>query len=348
MSTHRVRCGVGVAVLTAALFVPPAPAGYQFTTFDGPGTGGGTIGTTTANGINNSGAIVGFSTTGGVNTNFIRNPNGSFTTIIPNDGAAMANGINSSNTVVGVNGNMFAIQVSPNGTVTPLPLPTATTTASVAFAINDKGVIVGQYTDSKTGTTPGFILNDGTYTFLNPKDPVKGGTSMVTNAQGINNKGTGVGFESANGVNQHGFKFDLAGHTTALPDPAGTPQILADGLVLTQFLGVNDNGLAVGYYQTNGGSQHGFLFDLATNAYTFLDEPNSKPGTTAASITQITGINNAGEITGFYLDADGMMHGFLATPTPEPATLTLASLGALGLLGYRLRRRKLHALADRA
>jgi MYXO-CTERM domain-containing protein len=339
MMTNRVRSGIGFAVLTAALLATPAPAGYVFTTFDGPGTQGSTIGTTTANGINNNGAVVGFSTIGGANTNFIRNPNGTFTTIIPDDPPAMANGINKFNTVVGVNGNMQAIQVSPHGTVTLLPTPNPGNTASsVAFGINDKGVIVGQYVNSATGTTPGFILHNGTYTFLNPTDQMSGMPATVTNAQGINNKGIGVGFESSNGVNQFGFEFDMAGHTSPLPNPS-TPLIQQDGLVLTQFLGVNDSGEAVGYYQTNGGSQHGFLFNLPSDKYTFLDDPNAVPGTSGASITQITGINNAGEITGFYLDADGLMHGFVATSTPEPASLTLAGLGVLGLLASRLRRR---------
>jgi hypothetical protein len=172
---------------------------------------------------------------------------------------------------------------------------------------------------------------------------------MVTNAQGINNNGVGVGFESANGVNQHGFMLTMAGTTTPLPDPS-TALTQQDGLFLTQFLGINDNNQAVGYYQTNDGSQHGFLFDLNTQTYTFLDDPNAVPGVTAASITQITGINNAGEITGFFLDANGVQHGFVANPTasavPEPTSLTLAGLGALGVFAYRLRRRRCARVAS--
>jgi hypothetical protein len=32
-------------------------------------------------------------------------------------------------------------------------------------------------------------------------------------------------------------------------------------------------------------------------------------------VTQITGINNSGEITGFYSDANGVFHSFVATPS---------------------------------
>jgi hypothetical protein len=43
---------------------------------------------------------------------------------------------------------------------------------------------------------------------------------------------------------------------------------VSGGLFLTQFLGINDLDMAVGYYQTNSGSQFGFLFDLNRMTYT--------------------------------------------------------------------------------
>jgi hypothetical protein len=39
------------------------------------------------------------------------------------------------------------------------------------------------------------------------------------------------------------------------------------------------------------------------------------------------GINHSGEITGFYSDTNGVFHGFVATPVPEPAAWLLAGLG---------------------
>ena len=49
------------------------------------------------------------------------------------------------------------------------------------------------------------------------------------------------------------------------------------------------------------GGQHGFLFNIATGVYTFLDDPSA--AATGLSITQITSVNDMGEIDGFYVDA---------------------------------------------
>jgi len=60
-------------------------------------------------------------------------------------------------------------------------------------------------------------------------------------------------------------------------------------------------------------------------------------------VTQITGITNSGEITGFYSDASGVFHGFVASPVPEPASLSLAGVG---FLAAWLAKRKAKAATD--
>ena len=276
---------------------PSLPLPTSFTTLDGPQGS-----PTTFNGLSNSGLVAGLTSNAGVNNNFLRSADGDITSLDLGDPAAgMVNGVNASGTAVGVaNDSAFVLM---GGQLTALTPPTST--ASIAFGINDSGVIVGQYTAGSK--TPGFVDKGGSFTTVTPTP-----AATVTNVQGVNSAGLATGFYSEDGTHQHGFLYDISSQkVTLLPDPA-TARIQADGLVLTQFLGLNDKNEAVGYYQTSNGSQFGFLFNLATQTYTFLDEPQAVP-VNGVQITQITGVNNAGEITGFYIDASGVQHGFTAT-----------------------------------
>lgn len=324
----------GIAVLAVVLSAP-AKAGilYNFTSFDGPGNNGGG---TTVNGINNNGEVVGFSSDNAASptllTNFIRAANGTFTTLnIGGDPLAMANGINNMDAVVGASNNSAFLLAG--GILTTLPNVNGTTLSETAFGLNSGGLgglAVGQYVDGNTGNTPGFLYNGVAFTTLAPVV-----NAAVTNAQGVNNAGEVTGFYSVDGAHQHGFFYDAATKSFTLPaDPNVT------NLFLAQFLGINDNGLAVGYYQLNDGSQHGFLYNTTSHAYTFLDDPFA--ATSGVSITQITGVNDSGEITGFYVDATtGLQRGFIATPTPEPGTfgLLLGSLLPILAAGRWLRQR---------
>jgi uncharacterized membrane protein len=285
-------CGSGSTITRTVIYTPA-----NFTTIDGPGGGA-----TTINGINNNGATIGFTTNNGANANFLRSAGGAFTALNVGDAAAgMANAVNSGNTIVGVANN--SAFVLTNGTQKTLTPPGSTT--SIAFGINDGGAIVGQYVAG--AVTPGFLNINGAFTTINPT-----ANAMVTNVQGVNNKGQAIGFYSTDGMHQHGFLYNVnAKQITLLPDPS-TARTASGGLFLTQFLGINDNGEAVGYYQTNNGSQFGFLYNLNTQTYTFLDDPQAAP-VNGVQITQITGVTNSGEICGFFIDAQGVQHGFTAT-----------------------------------
>ncbi|HEY2159543.1 MAG TPA: PEP-CTERM sorting domain-containing protein, partial [Isosphaeraceae bacterium] len=144
----------------------------------------------------------------------------------------------------------------------------------------------------------------------------------------------------------HGF---LTHYNTASPPLTLTGTAIADPtiptvpgepgatFVFSQILGINDQGIAVGYYGDSTTSQHGFLYNTSTGTYTFLDDP-SEAFHNGVEVTQITGINNAGEITGFYTDANGIAHGFVAA-VPEPGTMGLMTIGLSGMVGYAARRR---------
>ena len=288
--------------------------GFVFTNLNGPNAGTNAAAGTNLNGISNSGVSVGFDIdNNGKFNNFAVNATKSSKVNELNifgSPTAMAFGINSSGTIVGTDGNGNAFFTSKGRLKTFIPNGGMSATA---FGINDHGTIVGQYVTSTA--TPGFIrLNGNTSLTINaPSGP------NVVNAQGINNQGVVVGFYVGTDGQDHGFIANEKSATngiiigTGIPDPiipnvAGEPGAT---FVFSQVLGINDKGIAVGYYGDSTTSQHGFIYNTHTGVYTFLDDP-SEAFNNGVEVTQITGITNSGEITGFYSDANGVFHGFVA------------------------------------
>jgi hypothetical protein len=324
--------------------------GYRFVNFDGPtpNTAG-----TTINGISNNGTVVGFTTADNMNfNNFTANPltsTNSTAINVNNSTTAMANGINSAGTIVGTDGNNNAF--IQNGNTTTIYQPPGAV-AAIAFGINDKGAVAGQYT-TNADTSPGFVLDQNkVLTTINaPAGP------NVVNAQGINNNGLVAGFYLGTDGQVHGFTFDSktavnnVGVGTAIADPT-IPRVAGEPgatFVFSQMLGINDNGIISGYYGDSTLSQHGYLYNTTTGKYTFLDDPNAAFNN-GVEVTQITGINNSGEIAGFYTDAAGLAHGFIATPlasVPEPGSVILlaVSLGVAGGTMHLRRRRSVKVVA---
>ncbi|MGO8902411.1 MAG: hypothetical protein ACLQU5_29295 [Isosphaeraceae bacterium] len=290
--------------------------GYRFTNFDGPNAGNLAGTGTMMNGIANSTTVAGFTIAndGKTLTNFTANPpettkarlvniNGSTT--------AMALGINSTGTVVGTDGHGNAFSLNRHGVLRTF-IPNGGSSA-VALGINDRVNIVGQFVTSTA--TPGFVLVHGGTSFLTINAP--SGPNTVF-AQGVNNADLVVGFYVGTDRQDHGFiarKSAVAkGTLTAVADPTipAVPGEPGATFVFSQILGINDFGIAVGYYGDSTGSQHGFIYNTHTGKYTFLDDPNAAFNN-GVEVTQITGISNSGEITGFYSDANGVFHGFVAT-----------------------------------
>jgi hypothetical protein len=170
--------------------------------------------------------------------------------------------------------------------------------------VNDHDIAVGFYNDASS-LSHGYTYNIKTGTFsANIDDPValNGGGSTVTAA--IDNKGEIVGFYTDTGpiagaTTIHGF-VDNHGVFTTVDAPV-------PGATITELLGVNDHGIAVGFYTDASGNNHGFVFNTKTGKFTTLDDPNG-------SSTTLNGINDKGDIVGFYTDAAGDTHGLLATP----------------------------------
>ena len=301
--------------------------GYRFTNFDGPNAGNIAGFGTMMNGIANSGTAVGFTIAndGTTLTNFTANPLKTTRARLLNilgSTTAMAFGINSAGTVVGTDGHGNAFSLNRHGVLKTF-IPDGGSSAT-AFGINDRVNIVGQYVTSTATSTviPGFILVHGGKTLITINAP--SGPNIV-NAQGINNKGLVVGFYVGTDDQDHGFiasdraatNGTLTGTPVADPTIPVIPGEPGATFMFSQILGINDHGIAVGYFGDSTTSQHGFIYNTNTGQYTFLDDP-SEAFHNGVEVTQITGITNSGEITGFYSDANGVFHGFVAT-THHPA-----------------------------
>jgi len=324
--------------------------GYTFTNFDFPNSGTNAGAGTNANGISNTGSAVGFTIDNNGNfTNWVRNADGTFTALNLTNQQAMAFGINSAGDVVGQN-NGASFFLPPGGSPETLGAPANTANA---FGINDLGNIVGQYTAG--ALTPGFYVANSAATSFIELDAPSGPDTV--NAQGVNDLGLVIGFYVGNDGQDHGFQAGIKNAKngqltgTAITDPTipGVPGEPGATFVFSQLLGISDSGLVAGYYGDSTSSQHGFLYNTTTGQYTFLDDP-AEQFHNGVEVTQITGINNVGEISGFYSDPNGVFHGFVACPVgstctgqsavPEPVSAMLAGLG-LGLLGlcyFRVRR----------
>jgi probable HAF family extracellular repeat protein len=164
----------------------------------------------------------------------------------------------------------------------PLAIPGTTS----AVGINDLGQIVGSFQDAIG--THGFLYSRGTYTTLDAPTAPPGTTS----AAAINNLGQIVGQAHIPGAGG-GFLYS-GGTFTPLAAPA---------------TGINDLGQIVGSRDSLG-----FLYSGGT--YTTLDDPfaiHDKFQVTTTG-TFAYGINNSGQIVGYYTNGAGFaptFHGFL-------------------------------------
>jgi probable HAF family extracellular repeat protein len=191
-----------------------------------------------------------------------------------------ANGINNLGQIVGWNGNEGYLY--SNGTYTAIQYPGAWLT--VAYGINDNGVIVGSYQVSEYSEQQhGFLYSNGVYTSVD----YPGAAS--TNLTGINNAGEMVGaFCTAGCRASHGF----------LVNGSNYERIDYPGAQGTAVYGINNNGVLVGGYS----NEIGFIYENGN--FESVDYRSSPD-------TAFWGINDRGEFVGYWLDAYHNFHGLL-------------------------------------
>jgi hypothetical protein len=188
--------------------------------------------------------------------------------------------------------------------------------------LNSQGQAVGG------GDTGYNVYQNGNFTPLPPSPP-------QFTASGINDSGDIVGsaipllFPTSTifqGELLHNGQYMPLNDPNASTDPGAGP------LGGTLANGINNSGTIVGSYIDDQIISHGFVYQ--DGVYTTVDYPTLVP------FLSLNAVNDSGEIVGSYFDSSSLdTFSFLATPAPEPESLTLVAAAGLTLAGRRWRKR---------
>jgi hypothetical protein len=279
-----------------------AKSGYTFTTYDNQSD-------PTFNqllGINDNGTIAGYY---GVGTK--QSPNKGYTLAAPYGASdytdenfpgsvqTQVTGINGSGNTVGFwvdkHGNNFGF-TDINGTFTSFTDPaTGTGTVNQLLGINDHNLAVGFYVDG-SGNSHGYELNltDSMFTEILPP---AGGSNL--SATGIDDQNDVTGFYTNSSGTVVGFLYKMKKFTT----------VAYPNAMSTEPFGINEKDEIVGTYVDSAGATHGFTLTnpLKKPVWTSIDNPNG------VGVTFINGVNDAGDLVGFYMPTGTTSYGFLAT-----------------------------------
>ncbi len=329
------RISLAVLAMLASTSITTMAASYNFQNINNPGDPN----FNQLLGINNEGTIAGYFGDGSVvpNNGYTWTKAGGF--VAENfSGAVQTQVIAINNTLMsgtydtagfyidsaGVNHGFT--QVGGVQTTVDNPL---STTVNQLLGLNDAGIAVGFYTDS-AGNNHGYEYNLSSKAFTPINLPASfNAVSVMTT--GINNGGWISGlYTDAAGVT-HGF-VDESGTFISLDDPNGNG-------TNTSFFGLNNNGWLVGTFAT-ATQTNGVVYNLNTKTWLTVNDPNaSSTPAFGVSGTFINGVNDLGDLVGFYSDGTHV-NGMLATPTPEPGSIGLVALGSLLSLGALINRKR--------
>jgi hypothetical protein len=138
---------------------------------------------------------------------------------------------------------------------------------------------------------------------------------------GVNDSGAITGFVRDANVARHGFLRAPDGTFSSFDDPNAGICSASCGTIGpgqgTRAYSINQSGEITGFYSDNSGGCHGYV-RAANGTFTQIDAPDAGTGPfpqgTFPSEFTAAGINPAGAITGFYVDASSVQHGFVRAP----------------------------------
>ncbi len=264
-------------------------------------------------GINDSGVIAGYFGSGAAghpNKGYLLLPQGNnINENFPGSVQTQVTGLNNRGVTVGfwssmnnanmVNDNFGFVDVGGHFRNADFPTGSpASPPVDQLLGVNDSDVAVGFYTDAN-GNNHGYEYNIGSSRFSTVTDPSLPGASLT--AAAINDEGDVAGIYTNAADTTDGFLKTHHGHFIDLAVP---------GAASTMALGVNGSDEVVGTYTVGSGSSaqmHGFTW-TPQHGFSSVDDPHGMGTTT------INGVNDHGQLVGFYVDANGNTDGFLASP----------------------------------
>ena len=195
-----------------------------------------------------------------------------------------------------------------------VPVPNSTSTT--VFGINDSGIITGSWLDA-SGLEHGYVgpASGTSYTsFDDPNSPGPG-----TEPRAINNNGYITGFSDSQSGATTGdipFERDPGGNITEITKKGKLLNYLAQGIN-------NKNNEFAASYVNSSLSVVGYLGESGTYKKAIKLSGIANTGVAGR------GINNDGDIVGWYYDSSGVQHGFLMSggvaTTLDPNESNLAS-----------------------
>jgi probable HAF family extracellular repeat protein len=177
------------------------------------------------------------------------------------------------------------------------------------LGINNEGAIAGYFGSGAAGhPNKGYVLRApfAQPDFGNENFP----HSVQTQVTGLNDRGVTVGFFSGQNTASmsnanYGF-YSANGRFVKVDFPTGTPA----NPPVDQLLGVNDLDVAVGFFTNASGINRGYEYNINTRKFSRVLPPGANNTELGASLTA-AGINNFGDVAGFYNKTSSLVDAFL-------------------------------------